>query len=839
MFGKRKYMEQYEDEEATGAADEYGIESKNYPPPVQLSRIDYLIAAILAGVSFLLMLIIQNGCLHPNAVVDCAKAMGLRSVDSVLPGLWLCMSKVIFRIFDVQEGVALLGILGKVSVSIMVGLSYLTLRSMLSLLVRKLGNVHFWHSRLSRIVAIVSSFMLLFSDPIWTMGYDWNTSSFLALLFFFVINQTMRFMLTGKIRPAYLGIFIAGVFSAESALGFLTLISCLGLHALLKSKRFLAHMELNNIYVFQRSKWFLTFFWLSGVLITVGLNVIGFITFEGLSCTGLTTGDLPLQYVKEYWGQLVSSATVYGWAIGIAFVAVTLLPVMKLVVHASDVEYFLKYQTGLIFFFVAVLTYSQFAALRPLWFWTWVKMPEMVPNQLLLSIMVFALMTAFALACAAICIDVFCRNNKRLARMQSLADETEELPIHGNGLRTKRIVFTLVIIAVFVGMVPGRFQKTADEMFSIMQDYVKEVVNEAGDAQWLFTEGAFDCYIEIEAKKRGKNLKCISLQKCPQSRSNWSRVTMMKDSEDRLSAEVGGSNLLSTWERDKPSRLEESAFQLGFELWRRSGKSYPMPSGVLARTKSKMDWDTAEKGIQNAYRLIERILKIYAGKGVSPYAGYYANELFLFMQWRLARMAHLRSEIFDDLKNVERSKEESKFFEELDNNNISLKRIVEAMTRLRELTMRQMTPREGLQFALVRADFSLARRYAEPILNVDPDDVSANFGMGMSYFMEEQFARAEEHLRRCLKRNDKEPAVWNNIAVLQLRTGRFDEAKKNALKALELLPDSVEIKDTLKQIEKAMKDAATNKVNKVESATVKKSAKKIKRREAEDDGEEE
>ena len=90
-----------------------------------------------------------------------------------------------------------------------------------------------------------------------------------------------------------------------------------------------------------------------------------------------------------------------------------------------------------------------------------------------------------------------------------------------------------------------------------------------------------------------------------------------------------------------------------------------------------------------------------------------------------------------------------------------------------------------------------------------------------------------------MKRNDKEPAVWNNIAALQLRTGRFDEAKKNALKALELLPDSVEIKDTLKQIEKAMKDAATNKVNKVESAAGKKSAKKTKRREAEDAGEEE
>ena len=70
------------------------------------------------------------------------------------------------------------------------------------------------------------------------------------------------------------------------------------------------------------------------------------------------------------------------------------------------------------------------------------------------------------------------------------------------------------------------------------------------------------------------------------------------------------------------------------------------------------------------------------------------------------------------------------------------------MTRLRENTMRQMTPREGLQFALVRADFPLARRYAEPILDADPEDVDANFGMGMSYLMEEQYGRAEEYLKR-------------------------------------------------------------------------------------------
>ena len=80
-----------------------------------------------------------------------------------------------------------------------------------------------------------------------------------------------------------------------------------------------------------------------------------------------------------------------------------------------------------------------------------------------------------------------------------------------------------------------------------------------------------------------------------------------------------------------------------------------------------------------------------------------------------------------------------------------------------------------------------------------------------------QYARAEEYLTRCLKRNGKEPAVWNNIAVLQLRTGRLDEAMANAKKALALIPDSAEVKDTIKQIEKAMETAKTNKVDSAKS----------------------
>ena len=44
--------------------------------------------------------------------------------------------------------------------------------------------------------------------------------------------------------------------------------------------------------------------------------------------------------------------------------------------------------------------------------------------------------------------------------------------------------------------------------------------------------------------------------------------------------------------------------------------------------------------------------------------------------------------------------------------------------------------------------------------------------------------------------------------MIQYRQGRLEEAKANAQKALSLLPDSAEVKDTLAKIETAMKEKA-------------------------------
>jgi Flp pilus assembly protein TadD len=66
--------------------------------------------------------------------------------------------------------------------------------------------------------------------------------------------------------------------------------------------------------------------------------------------------------------------------------------------------------------------------------------------------------------------------------------------------------------------------------------------------------------------------------------------------------------------------------------------------------------------------------------------------------------------------------------------------------------------------------------------------------------MNHRYDKAEEYLKRALKNAPNEPAILNNLAVILIRLDRFDEAETNALKALEVLPKSQEIQETLRRI---------------------------------------
>ena len=790
--------------------------------PDKLGSGDFLLAALLAVGTFVLSWLLALPGLYPTAWSDLSIAAGLRPADALFPGLWRLIARAVYATCGVSVANFAMPIIGKAFLAASTFFMYYVLRGMLAVLVRLRKDNVVWSQSLARLVSAIGVVAFACADPVWRAVQTFEPTTLLVFMTILAVYLLTRFLRLGHLPAAYFAMLLLGLLCAETPFGFVLLAGFWGCYFILLTKGHLQYMVMLHPFVNQISKWYLTFIWAFGLLLGISANVLGYLGMNGLEANAVAVGDLPSLYITGLWHAFTSAASAGGWIIGAGVVLMPMVLCFVMIRRATDEEYFLPYHTGVIFFFAGVFAYSQLASLAPLWFWTWIKRPAMVPSVYLQCI--FSLVCTATLVCtlAVLAVDAYCRNHKRLALQMDpdVAADKDAISELGSAKFTsllRKIGIVLVPALLVAGLVPGRIQLRTRAMLAMMKDYIRETVRECSGAKWLFTDGSYDCALELEAAARDMELHCMSMMGGNSPRETFIRQMSLHDEEDRLSATVGAPNILRTWQRDKHDRLALVAAQLGLELWKRAGKEIPPVSGVLARPAGVAD-EEIEKGVTEAYKLSERLLLFYT-EGLPPViAGPRVNDLFLFMQWRLARLARLRAERYDHEGKTDRSLEEIRISDTLDEKNASLKRILEGMARLRELTMRQMTPREGLQFALVRADFTLARKYAEPILDADPDDPNANFGMGMSYFMQEQFGRAEEYLQRCLKKNSKEPAVWNNIAVLQLRTGRFDEALKNAQKALALIPDSAEVKDTIRQIEKAKEAAQTNKTDKVTAA---------------------
>ena len=353
-----------------------------------------------------------------------------------------------------------------------------------------------------------------------------------------------------------------------------------------------------------------------------------------------------------------------------------------------------------------------------------------------------------------------------------------------------KIVFFMLIAAMGTrgfgegGLFSGLIERhdATIKLQDVIDDYVREVVEEAKGVRVIYTDGAFDDDIRREAKRRGVELEPIS-----------------------MFSKEGPASL-----REAVQKGDNVAVQLGFEVWRRECKELPPCSGVLAYVGS-MPKDERLWGIAMAERLGKRILELHEKGVFRSVSDAKLIKRFLIVQWRISRLARIRAEREDRAGNTALARKEVALSDRLDEANPSLRSLLPELEKARECASRAITPRDGLLKALGQADFTRARRYAEQVLKSDPDDPNANFAMGMHYYVQKKWARAEEFLRKCLIKKPNEPAVWNNLAIICLNTERYEEGLRCAQKAREFLPESEEVKDTIKQIQTAREKAAARK----------------------------
>jgi tetratricopeptide (TPR) repeat protein len=231
----------------------------------------------------------------------------------------------------------------------------------------------------------------------------------------------------------------------------------------------------------------------------------------------------------------------------------------------------------------------------------------------------------------------------------------------------------------------------------------------------------------------------------------------------------------------------------------------PECSGLVARPAGFSPGE-AERGAAVARELAKRLLALYGKGDPDRISDRSLRDAFLFVQWRLAILARHRANAYDERREVSLAMEDTRLADALDKANGALARIRATMAWASQRKLERMTPQEGLRLGLSRADFALARVFAMRILEIAPDDPAANFALGMDFFVQKQYSRAQAYLERCLKGRPDDPAVLNNLAQCRLRQGDPAGALPYAERAQSILPDSSEVRRTVERVKAALKE---------------------------------
>ena len=768
---------------------------------------DFFVGVALAVAVFLLQWLWAYPGIHPTFWDSAAVAAGVRPPTSVVPGYSIAISSAIYNAIGIAAGDVVLRFVGHAFLALSAFFVYLFMREVLTFVMRSRPQMSPRRRLVMMMASLIGASAFVASDPVWAAGQFFGENALLLSLSVASVEFFFAFLRKGRLKYACVCAVILGLLTAETPAGAAFLVAFLLMNMIVIKVFPNLESPFFKPALIEVGKWHMTFLFLFAFAAGIAFNCWTYISHDGLVPSAASVGDLPLKYLRDYTAKIGSAATSTGW---ILLLALSLGPFLVSMVRfsaAADEENFLSYSTGIVFLVCGAITFSQCASLPALWFWTYVPLG----SSYLLSLC--TLMCGLTVSCAVtiLGVDSLCRDHRRLARRiygrdefaATRDDEQVMSPRLTKALR--RLGIILVPLLLIAALVPGRYKRSTRAMLAFVKDMVTATVDEAKDAEYIFTNGNLDPALELESRARGGSLKCIALIGGGPNQV-WLRTRGMTNTEDRLSFSFDGAMGLRSWLRDKPERLADAAVQIGFDLWKRDGRALPPVGGLLSRPL-----DTDERARTNAVfrarALAERAVEIYdSGIGDSTEAA--VKSAFFNSLWRLARMCLYRAEYEDLAGDPGSAMLDMEIMNRLNARNGIYQDLLRESDKRREQMMRRLTPREGLQLALVRADFNLGKVYAEAILGADLENPDANFALAMYYFKEGQYSRAEEFLKRCLIRRPDEPAFYNNLAIIQMRMGKFDAAEINVTRALELVPESAEVKDTKKKLDKARKAAA-------------------------------
>ena len=749
----------------------------------------------------------------PSLLEDLACAAGLRPPAEPLNLLWQTFAMPLCGWLGLPAACAVLRMAGHVSLGVVAIVACVLFEMLLPATLKRGEHVAAWWRTAVRFVVFQGAVFLCCSDPVWSAFRWFSPLSLQMLLASFSVLAFTAHMRYGWRWPLFPTFFLLGLLAVDTPEGaFLAIVaaSTLGIRAYCRANGLLA--QISDQRVALPMAWYLTLAFVAGALLGGTAAVRTFGSAGGLEAFGWSWGDLALDIPFRYIKAAMSASSILGWVLAVSVAILPLLVELELLRHATDEERRLLYIQGLAFAVFGVVAFSQLSGAKPLWFWTWTSGGEAIHSGLFLCGAVFLCALSVVWSLSVFTMELFFRNSRRieLRRHPDVGEDPAAAKVFAMERRMQRVVRTCLLLEPLVAVactVPFRAQTVERAMLGVVADAAVETARECSDIGYIFTDGGLDAAVELAAAMEGRMLRALSLMGgAADPRAIFLRTRGIEDPEDKALLEIGAADALRTWVRSRPDKAGTFAVQIGFELWRRDGKPLPKCSGLVARPGGLSD-EEAERGAAAGRALAKRVLGLYEAGRPDGIADHALRDAFLFAQWRLSVLSRHRANAYDSRGESALAMDETRMADALDKKNGALARIRDTMAWAGRKKLERMTPWEGLKLGLSKADFSLARVFALKVLDISPDDPSANFALGMDYFVQRQYVRAQAYLERCLVHRPDDPAVLNNLAQCCLRQGNPAAALPYAERAKKILPDSPEVNHTLERVREALKTA--------------------------------
>ena len=758
----------------------------------------------------------NSGVFPPDLWDEVAIAAGLRPPPSIMPGFWRSAVTLLVGYAGLENALFVLRALGPVSLGVLAALAYLFLGEMLPVSLRQRMLKWGWSRRIVNIVLMQGALCFVLSDPVWKAGRVLSPEMFHLLSTVFLLDVFSWSLRRGNGGMALLMAATAGLLAADTvfAFAFPVAFAMLVAHRVKSPIPVLDETLQNSLLrmvAFRRICVLFFFAWIGGVWI----NTMYFWGHGGLEAQDWTKFLYFMHYLYGYLRETITAAQPLGWFfIAVAAVAPLVLA-SALVGVATDDSKLLSYFVGFIFLAVGLFALIQSTSWTSAWFWRWGDASDHVPSHFLLCLSMLMTAATVTLSLCVVGVEFYFRSDNRIAQT-TFADAVEGARNWERVVRSFRAIGRVVrmvlayepLIVLAILALP-KFSTFERRIAGVVNDCIRQTAAECGSADVVFTDGMLDSAVEVAAALQGRKLKALSMISGSSPYEQRLRMRGETNDEDRVMLKIGASNTLRTWIGTNRDRASDIAVQVGLELWRRNGLDIPELGGLVARTAGFPSGER-EKWVGDAAGLAERVIAIHDDGEPDGISNVRLRNMFTVVEWRLSRMCQERADVADRAGRADDAMRETAMAEALDDRNAAYGRVRDLMEWAELSEDMRLTPRENLVKWLKKGDFRLARVYASRLLKANPDDSHANFAMGMSYFVEEKYNRAEAYLKRSLVARPDEPAALNNLAIVQTKLGKYAEAETNAVKALKHLPGSKEVDSTLRYVRKLLEKNETS-----------------------------